>query len=123
MFQVEDKVTNKIFAAKHTKTQRREQKYTALEEIVILQKLSDPHIISFVTAYETPDEVIFIMEYLDGGDLFEKFADEEFALTEADCCSFLKQICGGVEYLHSLSIVHLDLKVSQILDNSLMYRA
>ena len=79
---------------------------------MILQKLSHPQIISFVIAYETPGEVIFIMEYLDGGELFEKVADEEFSLTEADCCSFLKQICRGVEYLHSLSIVHLDLKVS-----------
>ena len=109
VFQVEEKVSNKIFAAKHIKTRRREQKSKALEEIVILQKLSDPHIISFVIAYETLGEVIFIMEYLDGGELFEKVADEEFALTEADCCTFLKQICRGVEYLHSINIVHLDL--------------
>ena len=63
-------MTNKIFAAKHIKTRRREQKSKALEEVLILQKLSNPHIISFVIAYETPGEVIFIMEYL------EKVADD-----------------------------------------------
>ena len=114
VFQVEDKVTKKVFAAKHVKTRRREQKAKALEEIVILQKLSDPHIVNFVIAFENPGEIIFIMEYLDGGELFERVADEEFILTEADCSLFLKQICTGVEYLHSIHIVHLDLKVSQL---------
>ena len=52
------------------------------------------------------------MEYLDGGELFDKVADEEYGLTEADCSKFLQQICSGVEYLHSQQVVHLDLKVS-----------
>ena len=46
VFQVKEKVSNKMFAAKHIKTRRREQKSKALEEIVILLKLSDPHIMS-----------------------------------------------------------------------------
>jgi myosin-light-chain kinase len=117
VFQVKEKVSNKIFAAKHIKTRTKEQKSRALGEIVILQKLSDPHIISFVDAFETPGEVILIMEYIDGVDLLERVASEEFTLTEEDCCSFLKQICRGVEYLHRLNIVHLNLKVFQILDN------
>jgi len=52
------------------------------------------------------------MEYLDGGELFERVATEDFTLTESDCCLFLRQICRGVQYLHSRNIVHLDLKVS-----------
>ena len=35
VFQVEDKVTKKIYAAKHIKTRKREQKEKALEEIAI----------------------------------------------------------------------------------------
>ena len=52
-----------------------------------------------------------VMEYLDGGELFERVATEDFTLTESDCCLFLRQICRGVQYLHSRNIVHLDLKV------------
>eukprot|EP00092_Neocalanus_flemingeri_P063530 GFUD01076901.1.p1 GENE.GFUD01076901.1~~GFUD01076901.1.p1 ORF type:complete len:354 (+),score=89.18 GFUD01076901.1:116-1063(+) len=54
------------------------------------------------------------MEYLDGGELFDKVADEDFILTEVNCCLFLKQICMGVAYLHSNNIVHLDLKPENI---------
>ena len=38
-----------------------------------------------------------VMEYLDGGELFEKVATEVFTLTESDCCLFLRQICRGVQ--------------------------
>eukprot|EP00092_Neocalanus_flemingeri_P102821 GFUD01131530.1.p1 GENE.GFUD01131530.1~~GFUD01131530.1.p1 ORF type:complete len:330 (-),score=76.47 GFUD01131530.1:85-1074(-) len=110
VFQVEEKATNKIFAAKHIKTNRKDQKDKVMEEIKILEKLSDPQIIGFIGAYENSREIIVVMEYLDGGDLFEKVAEEEFQLTEADCCHYLRQICMGVQYLCENSIVHLDLK-------------
>ena len=113
VFQVEDKVTNKIYAAKHIKTRKKEMKEKVIEEIAILKKFSNPHIIRFINAFETPSEVILVMEYLDGGELFERVADDDFNLTESDCCLFMRQICRGVQYLHKNKIVHLDLKVSQ----------
>ena len=82
-----------------------------VEEINLLKKFSNPHIIRFIEAFENPREVILIMEYLDGGELFERVADESFNLTESDCCLFMRQICRGVQYLHDRNIVHLDLKV------------
>ena len=65
----------------------------------------------FINAFETPSEVILVMEYLDGGELFERVAADDFNLTESDCCLFMRQICRGVQYLHNHNIVHLDLKV------------
>ena len=111
VFQVEDKVTNKIYAAKHIKTRKKEMKEKVIEEIAILKKFSNPHIIRFINAFETPSEVILVMEYLDGGELFERHADDDFNLTESDCCLFMRQICRGVQYLHKNKIVYLDLKV------------
>ena len=51
------------------------------------------------------------MEYLDGGELFDRISEKSYTLTEADCRDFLTQICQGVCYLHSQNILHLDLKV------------
>jgi len=114
VFQVEDKATNKIYAAKHIKTRKKEVKEKVVEEIAILKKFSNPHIIRFINAFETPSEVILVMEYLDGGELFERVADDKFNLTESDCCLFMRQICRGVQYLHKHSIVHLDLKPENV---------
>jgi len=79
-----------------------------------LKKFSNPHIIRFINAFETPSEVILVMEYLDGGELFERVAADDFNLTESDCCLFMRQIVRGVQYLHKHHIVHLDLKPENV---------
>ena len=50
-----------------------------------------------------------------GGELFERVVVDDFTLTERDCILFTRQICEGVEYLHTKSVVHLDLKPENIM--------
>ena len=45
VFQVQDKANKKIYAAKHIKTRKKEQREKVVEEIAILKKFSNPHII------------------------------------------------------------------------------
>lgn len=59
--------------------------------------------------------MILVTEFLSGGELFERVADEDFDLTESECVSFMKQICEGVRYLHENNVVHLDLKPENII--------
>lgn len=49
---------------------------------------------------------------ISGGELFERVVADDFNLTERDCILFVRQICEGVQYMHSTNIVHLDLKVN-----------
>jgi len=114
VYHVKDKQTDRCYAAKHIRIRKPEQKEKVVEEINLLKKFSNPHIIRFIEAFENPGQVILIMEYLDGGELFERVAGEDFNLTESDCCQFMKQICRGVSYLHDHNIVHLDLKPENV---------
>lgn len=50
-----------------------------------------------------------------GGELFERIVDDDFDLKESDCIRFVKQICDGIRYMHSKSIVHLDLKPENVM--------
>lgn len=50
-----------------------------------------------------------------GGELFERVVADDFTLTEHDCIMFMRQICEGVDYMHSKSVVHLDLKPENIM--------
>ena len=44
-------------------------------------------------AFDCGRETILVMEYLEGGELFERIVDEENELLESDCCFYLRQIC------------------------------
>ena len=113
VFLVEEVSSFNKYAAKFIKTRRRTYKEKALEEIEILKIVNHENIIKYVDSFIDNSFVVILMEYIDGGELFVKIADEDYSLTESDCVKFVKQICLGAEYLHSLNIVHLDLKVCE----------
>lgn len=47
--------------------------------------------------------------------MFERVIEEDYVLTEKACTVFIRQICEGVDFLHSRDILHLDLKPENIL--------
>jgi serine/threonine protein kinase len=54
----------------------------------------------------------FIYNRIQGGELFERVIDDDFILTERACAVFMRQICEGIEFIHSRNIIHLDMKVN-----------
>jgi len=58
-----------------------------------------------------PMSSFLIIYSIEGGELFERVIDDDFVLTEKACTIFMRQICEGVEYIHSQNILHLDMKV------------
>lgn len=52
---------------------------------------------------------------IEGGELFERVIDDDFILTEKIVTVYMRQICEGVEYMHSQNILHLDMKPENIL--------
>jgi serine/threonine protein kinase len=78
-------------------------------EIRLMKLLKHPHIINVEHFAETEEEILMIMEYASGGDLFE------YILTNKKCSeavgTFLfRQIISAIDYCHQNSIVHRDLK-------------
>ena len=118
VFKVKDKVNGEILAAKFVRCRKSEEKQKCKDEISIMNMLESPKLLQLAAAYENPREIIMVMEYIGGGELFEKVVADDFTLTERDCVLFMRQICEAVGYMHEKNIVHLDLKPENILCKS-----
>uniref|UniRef100_A0A4W4FCD3 Protein kinase domain-containing protein n=1 Tax=Electrophorus electricus TaxID=8005 RepID=A0A4W4FCD3_ELEEL len=84
-------------------------------EIEVMNQLNHANLIQLYAAYESRYDITLIMEYVEGGELFDRIIDENYKLTELDTVLFIRQITEGLEYMHKMYILHLDLKPENIL--------
>ncbi|XP_058129332.1 myosin light chain kinase, smooth muscle-like [Anopheles ziemanni] len=104
-----------VMAAKKVKCIRKKDKERVWQETAIMEGLEHPKLLRLYATFELPKEIIMVVEYISGGELFERVVADDFTLTEKDCVIFVRQICQGVEHMHSRQIVHLDLKPENIM--------
>lgn len=79
-----------------------------------MRRLKHPNIIQFVDVFETADQLMMIMEYCPGDELFDVILARKF-FSEDDAKPVFAQICRALFYLHSLNIIHRDIKPENVL--------
>lgn len=80
----------------------------------IQSSLCHPHIARLEGVYETERDLHVVMEYLDGGELFERVA-ETGGMEEEAVAKLTVQLLRSIGYLHARGVVHRDLKTENII--------
>ena len=85
-----------------------------MQETQILSTITHPFVTNKFGGFVTKANLILIMEFCPGGDLFDQlYRHKSFSLK--DVRIFSSQILLPLEYLHALGIVHRDLKLENVM--------
>jgi len=85
-----------------------------VNEINIMKKLHHPNLVAIHRVYESEKHVNLILDYVSGGDLFQRLL-KKINFTEYNASCFIKNLLEALSYMHELKIVHRDLKPENIL--------
>ncbi|CAL8331355.1 unnamed protein product [Lota lota] len=83
-------------------------------EVAVLRRVKHPNIIMLMEEVDSPTELCLVMELVKGGDLFDAITSSA-KYTERDASGMVYNLAGALKYLHSMSIVHRDVKPENLL--------
>ncbi|KZT10095.1 Pkinase-domain-containing protein [Laetiporus sulphureus 93-53] len=83
-------------------------------EIVIMKLIEHPNIMRLYDVWETSTELYLILEYVEGGELFDYLCNKG-KLSSSEALGYFQQIITAVHYCHRFNIAHRDLKPENLL--------
>lgn len=112
-----EKSTNHLYAIKILKKAviiAKEEVAHTLTENRVLQSTNHPFLTQLKYSFQTPDRLCFVMEYVNGGELFFHLSRER-VFSEERTRFYGAEIISALGYLHENNIVYRDLKLENLL--------
>lgn len=85
-----------------------------IAERLILEKISHPFIVKLHYAFQTPDKLYFVIDFLNGGELFYHLR-KEGKFSEERTRFYAAEIVLALECLHKNGVIYRDLKPENVL--------
>ena len=85
-----------------------------IREVKVLRLLNHPHIMRLFDVILTKTEIVLVLEFAAGGELFDYLA-KLGRMTEAHARTLFQQMISAIDYSHRFSVAHRDLKPENIM--------
>lgn len=106
--------TGKQVAIKRIPKQKQSED-SVRKEVAILSRVGmHRSIAQLENFYEADDAFYVVMEFVDGGELFDALC-EQGSYSERDAASLVRQVAGAVALLHAQGLCHADIKPENLL--------
>ncbi|RMB89738.1 hypothetical protein DUI87_33870 [Hirundo rustica rustica] len=88
-------------------------RHLTVNEIMVMKRNRSPWIVNYLDSYLVHEELWLVMEYMDGGTLYDviyetHMSEDEIAVVSRECLQ-------GLDFLHSNHVMHRDVKSLNIL--------
>ncbi len=84
------------------------------DEVTIMTKIDNPNCVRLFDLFETKKKLYLVMEFLQGGELFESIVQLE-KYSEKEAAEVIRSVASALKYLHGIGIVHRDLKPENLI--------
>ncbi|XP_033640975.1 twitchin-like isoform X1 [Asterias rubens] len=108
-----EKPTGRNFAGKLIDVESSDKEYIK-HEMDTMSALQHPRLLQLHDAYDSDNQMVMILDFLSGGDIFDRIKDRD-QLSEEEVARYTKQVLEGLNYLHLRNYMHLDLKPQSII--------
>ena len=99
------------FVAKEVNLADEKNRESAMKEVHILERINHPRIVRLLGSYRERGLLVIVMEHCDAGDLRHLLLGRQGELLpEEDVWKYFLQTAMGLQHLHSLRIIHRDVK-------------
>jgi len=112
-----EKATGELWAIKVLKKDvilAKDEVAHTMTENAVLQSTVHPFLTGLKCSFQTPELLIFVMEYVNGGELFFHLSREKI-FDEPRTRFYIAQITLAMTYLHGRGIIYRDLKLENLL--------
>jgi serine/threonine-protein kinase 10 len=114
VYKAKDKADGKIIALKIIKPEE-DDEVSEFVELGILKKCDHENVVRLYGTWKKDDEIFIAMEYCGGGSVADFGQVWDIDLTEDQIALICRETLKGLVYLHSVGIIHRDIKGANIL--------
>jgi SNF-related kinase len=76
-----------------------------------MKLVQHPNVVRLYEVIDTPNKLYLILEFGDGGDMYDYIMKHASGLNETLARRYFRQICRALKYCHEMRVCHRDLKV------------